>query len=121
MDWILHLIDFIKGLIVFVIGSYITFKYVIPRVMKDAAVATADEIVKHDKVKPIIKKLEPMVIEIESLLAKAKKADLDSLVKQGKDLMETYSKGLKIFIELQATKNKPPPPPKTSKEKKAKA
>lgn len=96
MEWFSHIIDIVKGLLSFLIGTWIFFKYFLPRMSRDTAVATADALLKHPKIQPQIK-------ELKIIVEKAKELDFQELI----DL----AKGIKIFIELQTNSSKPPPPP----------
>jgi len=95
--WLEYLIGFVIGLLQIIIGFYISLKYILPKMSRDTAIATAEALVEHEKIQPVIKKLK----ELEPLLEKAKELDLQELV----DL----AKGVKVFIELQ-NKEMPPPP-----------
>jgi len=95
MEWFSHIIDFIKGLLSFLVGTWIFFKYFLPHMSRDTAIATADALLKHPKIQPQIK-------ELKTIVEKVKDLDFQELI----DL----AKGMKVFIELQ-TNSKPPPPP----------
>lgn len=96
------LIVSIKDLIVVVLGFYITFKYIFPKVSSETALATADAIVKHEKVQPWITKDKEAVEKLEPFIEKLNELDVDELV-------ETI-KGFKVIIEHQ-NRSAPPPPP----------
>jgi len=102
-DWFIQqLVAFPLGLLTFIIGFYLSFKYIVPKMSRDTAISTAEAILEHPKVKPAITKLK----ELEPLLEKAKELDLQELV--------DMAKGLKVFVEVQ-NKKKPPPPPSPKK------
>ena len=100
------LIAVLGGIPTFVIGFYISMKYVVPKMTTNTAIATADALTKHEKVKPWLDKAKGFVEKLDPLIEKAKEVDLQELV--------DMAKGLKVFIELQ-NKQAPPPPPKKRK------
>lgn len=97
MTWIDYLIGFILGLAQIIIGFYIIMKYIMPRMTRDTAIATAEALLNHPKVQPTIKKLR----ELEPMLERAKQLDPQELIE--------LAKGLKVSIEPE-NKEMPPPP-----------
>lgn len=97
------LIGVLAGVPTFIVGFYVSMKYLVPKMTTDTAISTADALVKHPKVKPWIDKAQEFVEKLDPLIDKAKEVDLQEIV----DL----AKGLKVFIEVQ-NKTQPPPPPK---------
>ncbi|OYD16965.1 hypothetical protein CH330_01465 [candidate division WOR-3 bacterium JGI_Cruoil_03_51_56] len=100
MELLTCLVNFVSGLLSFLLGTWIFFKYFLPRLSRDTAITTADAILKHPTIQPKIK-------ELEAIIEKAKQLDFQELI----DL----AKGIKIFIELQTNNQPPPPPPKKTK------
>lgn len=101
------LVSVLGGIPSFLIGIWLYTQYVAPKQASDIAVKTADAIIKHRKVQPVIKKLERYEKELEPLIAKAKEIDFQEII--------DMAKGLKVFIELQNKGTPPPPPPKRDK------
>lgn len=94
--------EIIVGTIIAVLGFYIGFKYLLPILSRDMAISSADAIINHPKIKPIVEKLK----KLEPILDQIKELDLQ-------ELFDTL-KHIKVFVELQ-NKNSSPPPPKTKK------
>jgi len=107
MNWLIQqLVDILKGIAIgipsFLIGLWIYTKYVAPKQAADIGVGTAEAIVEHPKIKPLIQKLKKYEQELTPLIEKAKQLDLQELI----DL----AKSVRVIIETQ-NKNLPPPPP----------
>ena len=96
IDWILFFSDIVKGIIIgipsFLIGSYLFFKYLLPKLSADMGAATVKALQKDPEIKPYIDKAKQIIDRIEPIVEKFKGLDLDKINGDIKPLLEVIRK-----------------------------